>query len=123
MRNKHDCIQQMTSLRSNTNTNNMKTNMAQASTKADILEASDSGSAQTTDVEKVATTEIDPATKATLTPEVTLQLPKKQRAIMCFALALGIFLISIDETVIVTAIPRITDDFHTIQDVGWYGSA
>lgn len=65
----------------------------------------------------------NPATIASLTPDVTFQLPKKQRTIMCLALALGIFLISIDETVIVTAIPRITDDFHTIKDVGWYGSA
>ena len=53
----------------------------------------------------------------------TVQLPKRQRVILCIALALGVFLISIDETVIVTAIPRITDDFRTIRHVGWYGSA
>lgn len=28
-----------------------------------------------------------------------------------------------DNTIIATAIPRITDQFHSINDVGWYGSA
>lgn len=28
-----------------------------------------------------------------------------------------------DETIITTAIPKITDEFKSIQDVGWYGSA
>jgi MFS family permease len=28
-----------------------------------------------------------------------------------------------DNTIIATAIPRITDQFHAINDVGWYGAA
>lgn len=28
-----------------------------------------------------------------------------------------------DRTIIGTAIPKITDDFHSIGDVGWYGGA
>lgn len=28
-----------------------------------------------------------------------------------------------DTTIIATAIPRITEQFHSIEDVGWYGSA
>ena len=28
-----------------------------------------------------------------------------------------------DETIIVTAIPKITDDFGSINHIGWYGSA
>jgi MFS family permease len=28
-----------------------------------------------------------------------------------------------DNTIIATAIPRITDQFHALNDVGWYGSA
>ncbi|KAK3171195.1 hypothetical protein OEA41_003279 [Lepraria neglecta] len=103
-------------LASNTNNKGTENFMAQATTTTEMSEARESE--ETIDVEKVATTETDPETTAILAPEVTLQLPKKQRAIMCLALALGIFLISIDETVIVTAIPRITDDFHSIQDVG-----
>jgi MFS family permease len=33
------------------------------------------------------------------------------------------FTISLDDTVVATAIPRITDDFRSIADVSWYGSA
>lgn len=39
------------------------------------------------------------------------------------ALALSIFLVSLDMTIIATAIPRITDEFHSLDDVGWYGTA
>jgi drug/metabolite transporter (DMT)-like permease len=39
------------------------------------------------------------------------------------ALVLGIFLASLDATIITTAIPSITEEFHSLQDVGWYGSA
>lgn len=39
------------------------------------------------------------------------------------ALALSIFLVSLDMTIIATAIPRITDEFHSLKDVGWYGTA
>ncbi|KAI9702669.1 MAG: hypothetical protein M1820_006053 [Bogoriella megaspora] len=36
---------------------------------------------------------------------------------------LAAFLVGLDQTIITTAIPRITDDFHSPEDVGWYGSA
>ncbi|KAJ4295648.1 hypothetical protein N0V90_007661 [Kalmusia sp. IMI 367209] len=39
------------------------------------------------------------------------------------ALVLSIFLASLDTTIITTAIPSITKDFQSLQDVGWYGSA
>ncbi|CAK4032105.1 major facilitator superfamily transporter [Lecanosticta acicola] len=38
------------------------------------------------------------------------------------ACSLSIFLIALDTTIISTAIPQITDDFDSIDDVGWYGS-
>ncbi|CAO2651133.1 Nn.00g094300.m01.CDS01 [Neocucurbitaria sp. VM-36] len=38
-------------------------------------------------------------------------------------LVLCMFLASLDVTVISTAIPSITRDFHSLEDVGWYGSA
>lgn len=44
-------------------------------------------------------------------------------AAIVFALVLGIFLASLDTTIITTAIPSITNDFHSLQDVGWYASA
>ncbi|KAI0388402.1 major facilitator superfamily domain-containing protein [Xylariaceae sp. FL0594] len=39
------------------------------------------------------------------------------------ALMLGVFCVSLDNNIIGVAIPRITDEFHSLDDVGWYGSA
>ncbi|KAM0806217.1 major facilitator superfamily domain-containing protein [Usnea florida] len=36
---------------------------------------------------------------------------------------LSIFLVALDRTIVATAIPRITDEFNSVQDIGWYGSA
>ncbi|KAI0144367.1 putative gliotoxin efflux pump [Xylariaceae sp. FL1272] len=44
-------------------------------------------------------------------------------AAIVVALILSIFLASLDTTIITTAIPSITNEFHSLQDVGWYGSA
>ncbi|KAK5704814.1 hypothetical protein LTR17_021578 [Elasticomyces elasticus] len=38
------------------------------------------------------------------------------------ATALSIFLVALDTTIVATAIPQITDDFGSLDDVGWYGS-
>lgn len=35
---------------------------------------------------------------------------------------LAVFLVALDMTIVSTAIPKITDQFHSLQDVGWYGS-
>ncbi|KAH8806100.1 major facilitator superfamily domain-containing protein [Xylogone sp. PMI_703] len=39
------------------------------------------------------------------------------------ATLLAAFLVTLDQNVISTAIPRITDEFHSLNDIGWYGSA
>lgn len=36
---------------------------------------------------------------------------------------LAMFLVALDRTIVATAIPQITDDFHSLGDIGWYGSA
>ncbi|EOD43779.1 putative mfs multidrug protein [Neofusicoccum parvum UCRNP2] len=36
---------------------------------------------------------------------------------------LGLFVVALDRTILATAIPIITDDFNSLGDVGWYGSA
>ena len=36
------------------------------------------------------------------------------------SLALAVFLYGLDQTIIATAIPKITDDFGSLGDVGWY---
>lgn len=35
----------------------------------------------------------------------------------------AIFLVALDRTILATAVPRITDDFKSLGDIGWYGSA
>ena len=39
------------------------------------------------------------------------------------AVTLVCLLMLLDSSIIVTAVPRITSDFHSLPDVGWYGSA
>ncbi|KAF1974319.1 putative MFS multidrug transporter [Bimuria novae-zelandiae CBS 107.79] len=39
------------------------------------------------------------------------------------ALTLVTFLMLLDGTIVVAAAPRITDDFNSLNDIGWYGSA
>lgn len=43
--------------------------------------------------------------------------------IIMVALCLAVFLVALDNTIIATCIPRITDAFHALDDIGWYGSA
>jgi hypothetical protein len=43
--------------------------------------------------------------------------------IITIALCLSVFLVALDNTIIATAIPHITDQFKALGDVGWYGSA
>ena len=43
-------------------------------------------------------------------------------AAIVVALIISIFLVSLDQTIVATAIPKITDDFHGLDRVAWYGS-
>ncbi|PYI36995.1 putative efflux pump antibiotic resistance protein [Aspergillus indologenus CBS 114.80] len=43
--------------------------------------------------------------------------------LLMLTLAAVLILISIDMNIVATAVPSITDHFHTIADVGWYSSA
>ncbi|KAL8921413.1 MAG: hypothetical protein Q9208_005739 [Pyrenodesmia sp. 3 TL-2023] len=44
-------------------------------------------------------------------------------AVVMVALYLAMFLVALDRTIISTAVPAITDEFDSLGDVGWYGSA
>ena len=44
-------------------------------------------------------------------------------ALITAALMLSVFCMALDNTIISTAIPKITDQFKAIDDVGWYGSS
>ncbi|KAF4635470.1 hypothetical protein G7Y89_g2615 [Cudoniella acicularis] len=58
-------------------------------------------------------------------PEEDLgEYPAKGRLILIvMSLLLSIFLVSLDMTIVATAIPKITDEFQGLDLVGWYGSA
>jgi len=43
--------------------------------------------------------------------------------LVMLGLGLAIFLMSIDTSIIATAVPRITSQFGSVSDIGWYGSA
>lgn len=43
--------------------------------------------------------------------------------LIVISLFITVFLVALDQTIIGTANPKITDQFHSVQDVGWYGSA
>ncbi|KAK1970081.1 major facilitator superfamily transporter [Colletotrichum sublineola] len=44
-------------------------------------------------------------------------------ALIVAAACFSVFLMALDNCIIATAIPRITDEFNSLNDVGWYGSA
>lgn len=44
-------------------------------------------------------------------------------ALLILGISLAAFVVALDRSIITTAIPRITDDFNSPADVGWYGSA
>ncbi|KAJ5628271.1 hypothetical protein N7490_010499 [Penicillium lividum] len=39
------------------------------------------------------------------------------------ALFISMFLVALDRLIVATATPKITDEFHSLNDIGWYGSA
>ena len=43
--------------------------------------------------------------------------------LVLLSLVVGSLLVAIDTTIISVALPKISDDFHSLQDIGWYGSA
>ncbi|KXT02357.1 hypothetical protein AC578_188 [Pseudocercospora eumusae] len=52
------------------------------------------------------------------------EYPKSMALVMIMiALCLAVFCMCLDMTIISTAIPRITDDFKALDDVGWYASS
>ncbi|KAI4917414.1 hypothetical protein J4E85_009933 [Alternaria conjuncta] len=58
------------------------------------------------------------------TPEDdTRYLHGPKLAILSIGLCLTTFVIALDNTIIATAIPRITTVFNSLEDVGWYGSS
>lgn len=49
--------------------------------------------------------------------------PLSRVIIIVLAIYLAAFLVALDQTIIGVAIPKITDQFKSIPDIAWYGSA
>nr|POF21050.1 mfs gliotoxin efflux transporter glia [Quercus suber] len=55
--------------------------------------------------------------------EMSPEYPSTGRLMLILlAVAMSVFLVALDTSIISTAIPAITDEFHSLDDVGWYGS-
>lgn len=52
-------------------------------------------------------------------PPTQMRLNSAAFVITVVSLTLCIFCVALDNNVIVTAIPRITDQFHSVKDIGW----
>ncbi|KAL9040170.1 MAG: hypothetical protein Q9214_004593 [Letrouitia sp. 1 TL-2023] len=52
------------------------------------------------------------------------QYPQGYRLVLLAgATVIAVFLIALDQTIVGTAIPKITDEFHGLKDVSWYAAA
>ncbi|KAI9664422.1 MAG: hypothetical protein M1829_005815 [Trizodia sp. TS-e1964] len=64
------------------------------------------------------------ADETTVPDEADIKYPSGAKlAFLTFGLCMATFVIALDNTIIATAIPKITTDFNSLNDVGWYGSA
>jgi hypothetical protein len=71
----------------------------------------------------VSTTQLSPGTDKQHDRSSTDQQSENpqgwQLLAMITALCLAVFLVALDQTIVSTAIPRITDHFHSVNDIGW----
>ncbi|KAK4896200.1 hypothetical protein LTR27_005721 [Elasticomyces elasticus] len=82
-----------------------------------------SGSLTSSDVDMKSQTKPNDAVNPSDTSNEPEYPPTKERILVMIAILLAIFLIALDRTIIATAIPKMTDEFHSLDDIGWYGSA
>jgi hypothetical protein len=61
--------------------------------------------------------------RPTATREDGTEYPSGMKlGLITLALCLSVFLMALDNSIIATAIPEITNEFTSLPDVGWYGS-
>jgi hypothetical protein len=49
--------------------------------------------------------------------------PLSTKLLVGIGLFLAVFLVGLDQTIVATALPKISDHFQSLNDVGWYASA
>lgn len=72
------------------------------------------------DVKNIPDRDQEPASPA---DEKVVYPSTLKASVIVSGLFLASFLVALDQTIISTAIPKITDQFKSVTDVGWYGSA
>ncbi|KAF7331504.1 Major facilitator superfamily transporter [Mycena kentingensis (nom. inval.)] len=77
-----------------------------------------SGSRERAEKEEEAT-----ATTPAARMDGVVEPPRLQLILITIALCLSVFLVALDNTIIATAIPKITNQFDSLADVGWYASS
>ncbi|KAJ6149873.1 hypothetical protein N7471_001072 [Penicillium samsonianum] len=83
--------------------------------------AADSADSTSAPDSKASENPADTSTEAEAAPEQQFPGPFKF-ALVTFSLCLIIFVITLDSTVLATAVPVISDQFNSIKDIGWYSS-
>lgn len=68
------------------------------------------------------TTDNDLSRQKSTTPSEIEYPGPKETAIVMIAILLALFLMALDRTIIATAVPQITNDFQSLDDIGWYAS-
>ncbi|KAJ5583988.1 MFS toxin efflux pump [Penicillium hispanicum] len=56
-------------------------------------------------------------------PKTGHDISRARLTILIVGLGLAVFCVALDNTILATAIPKISQEFRTIEDDGWYGSA
>lgn len=76
------------------------------------------GSTSRTSAEKNKEKNISSETQTTTAAP---EYPKPWKlSVIVAALCLAVFLVALDQTIVAVAVPKITDHFHSLDDVGWY---
>lgn len=92
---------------------------------SDQMDRNDSSEVEK-DIEKnveITSDKIAPSENKTAPGNQTEYPPLSKVIVILLALYLAVFLVALDQTIIGVAIPKITDQFKSIADIAWYGSA
>lgn len=142
----HTIVEMRLSVRLDLEMSRSNASLASSHTHVDRLEHPPrQGNDSTLDVEKHARSEDDQQKGAPDAPSTDEELPKsgpsgppgpggpgvnelyKPKTLKFWLILLSnflaMFLVALDRTIVATAIPTITDEFHSLGDIGWYGSA
>ncbi|KAH8202700.1 hypothetical protein TruAng_003186 [Truncatella angustata] len=58
-----------------------------------------------------------------LRPESQANISGMKLFLVMFSLTLAVFLVLLDSSIVATATPKITGEFHSLNDIGWYGTS